>query len=186
MPHPKPSQVLQHVQHWVEQIIIGLNFCPFAGKVFQEGQIQYVVAEAESLSDLTDELGTVLEAFLQADPEQADTLLFIHPYILQEDFLEYWDFAQHITNWLIDTGLEGTLQLATFHPDYRFEGPDAHDPSHFTNRSPYPILHFLREASVEQALRHYPDPEQIPVRNMEKLSDMGLEEIQRLWLNLKK
>ncbi|MEO1588541.1 MAG: DUF1415 family protein, partial [Bacteroidota bacterium] len=92
MSHPKPSQVLQHVQRWVEQIIIGLNFCPFAGKVFQEDQIQYVVSEAASLSDLTDELGTVLETFLQTDPEEADTLLFIHPYVLQDDFLEYWDF----------------------------------------------------------------------------------------------
>ena len=107
MPHPTPSQVLQHVQNWVEHIIIGLNFCPFAGKVFQEGQIQYVISEDENISDLTETLGKSLKSILAQPPEEVDTLLFVHPYVMQNDFIEYWDFAEHITNWLIDIYFAG-------------------------------------------------------------------------------
>lgn len=159
--------------------MIGLDLCPFARAVHARGQIRWVVTPAatpeELLADLLDELRTLAAA----DPAALDTTLLIHPAVLG-DFLDYNDFLAVADAAVADLGLDGVVQIASFHPRYQFAGTVPDDVTNHTNRSPYPILHLLREASVERAVAAFPDAAAIYEKNVATLRRLGLEGWRRL------
>ena len=166
-------------RRWLVNFVIGYNLCPFAKLPFQADKIRYRVYEGNDLEqlvlDLTDEI-----LLLKGTPaSEIETTLFIHPHVLN-DFYDYNDFLEIADNILLQTGMTGEIQIASFHPDYQFAGTGHEDAENFTNRSPFPILHLLREASVEKATTFYPDVEGIPDRNIEKLRELGTEKIKEI------
>jgi len=175
----EPEEIVAATRHWLEKAVIGLNLCPFAKPVHARDQIRFVVSEAETpealLADFIDEL-RILAA---AEPEEIETTLLIHPGVLN-DFLDYNDFLGVAEDAVADLGLEGVLQVASFHPDYQFAGTEPDDITNYTNRSPYPTLHLLREASVERAVAAVQDASEIYERNMETLRRLGVEGWRRL------
>jgi hypothetical protein len=172
---PEPlfaDTVLARTRRWLERAVIGLNLCPFAKAVHAKGQIRWVVSEATAPSQLLDELRTELRRLAAADPSQIDTTLLIHPWVLA-DFLDFNDFLGEADAAVAELGLEGVLQVASFHPDYQFGDAEADDITNATNRSPYPTLHLLREDSIERAVAAFPDPEAIYETNMATLRRLG-------------
>lgn len=164
---------------WVDRVVIGLNLCPFAKAVQVKGQVRYVVSLAETPAALLADLELELRALMAAAPDEVDTTLLIHPRVLG-DFADANDFFHDANDLLSGLGLEGELQLASFHPDYRFAGSTPDDPANATNRSPYPMLHLLREASVTRAVDTFPDPNRIYERNIETLRALQPAELSRL------
>jgi hypothetical protein len=166
---------IPQTQRWLSTVVIGLNFCPFAKREFDSGRIHYAVIETQ---DTKAQLHAIIQhcAALDDDAER-ETSLLIFPAGL-EDFEDYLDLLDMANALLIEQGYEGIYQLASFHPDYCFAGVSADDPSHYTNRSPYPIIHILREASVEAALAKHPNPDIIPARNIRVAQKLGLKAMQ--------
>jgi hypothetical protein len=154
--------------------VIGLNLCPFAEQVHRNGQIAYYVSHAKDTPALMDDLTEAIDALMSADPEAIDTALLIHPYVLQ-DFEQYNEFVGWTTDFLEESGLEAVLQIASFHPDYRFAGTSPEDITNCTNRSPFPMLHLLREASVDAALTELPEAAQLVEKNLDTLRDLGAD-----------
>ena len=157
---------------WLEEAVIGLNLCPFAESVHRNGQIAYYVSHAQDEDALRDDLIEAIAALTNADPEKIDTALLIHPHVLQ-DFELYNDFISWTTDFLEESGLEAVLQIASFHPEYQFAGTSANDITNCTNRSPFPMLHLLREASVDAALIALPDAARLVEKNLDTLRDLG-------------
>jgi uncharacterized protein len=174
------DDVIRDTRDWLERAVIGLNLCPFAKAVHTKNQVRYVVSEATTPEDLLEDLRRELGFLEDVPAEQVDTTLLIHPHVLG-DFLDYNDFLAIAEDTVADMGLEGVLQVASFHPDYQFEGTKKDDITNFTNRSPYPTLHILREASVDKAVAAYPDPEEIYEKNMETMRKLGRDGWVRLW-----
>jgi hypothetical protein len=166
---------------WLEKAIIGLNLCPFAKTVYIREQIRYVVSEAETPEALLADLLVELQGLAATDPEEIDTTLIIHPRVLG-DFLDYNDFLGVADAAVVTLGLEGVIQIASFHPEYQFAGSAPDDIENYTNRSPYPILHLLREASVERAVAAFPDASEIYEKNMATMRRLGHEGWRRLGL----
>lgn len=166
-------------QAWLEKAVIGLNLCPFAKAVYVKQQIRYVVSQATDTDALLTELKTELQFLQDSDPAEVDTTLLILPEVL-DDFLDYNDFLDTADEAIEDLELDGEIQIASFHPDYQFAGTNADDIENYTNRSPYPILHLLREASIERAVEAFPEAEEIYEKNMETLRKLGLQG----WTNL--
>jgi len=162
------DQIIAATREWLVKDVIGLNLCPFAAAVHDAGQVRYFVSEATTTKQLRADLLEELLFLKAADPAQVDTTLLIHPAILT-DFLEFNDFLDVADDVLKNLGLVGDIQIASFHPRFQFEGTEPDDVTNRTNRSPYPTLHLLREASVERALENYPDADDIPRRNIEKM-----------------
>lgn len=176
---PTADAVIAATRQWLEKFVIGLNLCPFAKSVFMKNQVRYVVSEATEPEGLYQDLVSELELLRKADPEEIDTTLLIHPQALQ-DFLEYNDFLSVADAVLLELGLEGTIQIASFHPAYQFADAGPDDASNYTNRSPYPMLHLLREASVERAVASFPDANGIFQENIETMRRLGLDGLRRL------
>ena len=174
-----PEEIIAATRNWLEKAVIGLDLCPFARTVYMRDQVRFVVSEAETpealLADLVGELRTLSET----DPEAIDTTLLIHPWVL-EDFLDYNDFLDVAEAAVAELGLEGEIQVASFHPRYQFAGTEPDDVENYTNRSPYPILHLLREASVERAVAAFPDTSGIFEKNIETMRRLGHEGWRRL------
>lgn len=170
---------LQQTQHWVEKIVIGLNLCPFAKPVFAKNQIKFVLSEATTLEALTNDLLVELDFLTGIEGDDTETTIIVHPHVLEdfEDYLDYIDFTMDL---VAEAGLEGTLQVASFHPNYQFEGTQMTDIENYTNRSPFPMLHILREDTIEKATNTYPNIETIPERNIEKLKTIGLDGIAQI------
>ncbi len=166
-------------QHWLEQAVIGLNLCPFARAVHVKQQIRWVESQARDAQALLDDLVSELQFLASADPELVDTTLLIHPHALT-DFLDYNDFLDVADAAIEELGYAGVLQVASFHPDYRFEGTAADDASNFSNRSPFPMLHLLREDSIARAVAAFPDAAAIYERNVETLHRLGADGWHRL------
>lgn len=171
--------VVERTRRWIEAVVIGLNLCPFARRVFDGGLIRFVVSAAYDvpalLTDLTSELG-----YLAAEPiDRIETTLLVHPHVLT-DFRDYNDFLADADRLVDSLRLRGTIQVASFHPDYRFADADADAVENFTNRSPYPMLHLLREASVTAAADGQIDLADIPRRNVETLRRLGRDGISEL------
>lgn len=163
--------------------MIGLNLCPFAKAVHVREQIGYRVSVATSPSALADELRAALRELAAADPAKLDTLLLIHPGVLA-DFGDYNTFLAQADRIVHKLRLDGELQVASFHPDYQFADTEADDVDNATNRSPYPMLHLLRESSIERAVASYPDPERIYARNiaaLRKLGWTGWQDLAQAW-----
>ncbi|HEY4591690.1 MAG TPA: DUF1415 domain-containing protein [Thermoanaerobaculia bacterium] len=174
-----PEAIITTTRNWLEKAVIGLNLCPFAKPVYARDQIRFVVTEAETPEELLADLIDELQALATAEPEEVETTLLIHPRVLN-DFLDYNDFLGVAEETVADLGLEGVLQVASFHPGYQFAGTEPDDVTNYTNRSPYPTLHLLREASVERAMAAVPDAAEIYERNMETLRRLGVEGWRRL------
>lgn len=164
--------VIARTRNWLETAVIGLNLCPFAKAVHVREQIGYRVSAACSTTELADELRNALKALAAADPAKLDTILLIHPGVLG-DFHDYNAFLAQADRIVRKLRLEGELQVASFHPDYQFADTEADDVDNATNRSPYPMLHLLRESSIERAVASYPDPERIYARNIKSLRKLG-------------
>jgi hypothetical protein len=164
--------VIAQTRHWLEAAVIGLNLCPFAKAALLKQQIRFVVSQASDSDSLAAELAVELRRLADADPELLETTLLIHPQVLQ-DFDDYNDFLDIADAVLESLELEGELQVASFHPDYRFEGEDADDVSNCSNRSPWPTLHLLREESIERAVEAFPDAASIYEKNIETLRRLG-------------
>ncbi len=161
-------------RRWLERAVIGLNLCPFAKAVHAKGQVRWVLSDASTPEALLAELGEELGLLRDADPGAVDTTLIVHPQVLQ-DFADYNDFLGEADALVEAMDLDGVLQVASFHPQYQFadSGPD--DIENYTNRSPWPTLHLLREDSVSRAVEAFPDPDVIVERNVETLRKLGRE-----------
>ena len=168
------DQVIAQTRAWVNRAVIGLNLCPFAKAVQMKNQIRYVVSDAGDEAGLLMALCGELRFLARADPEQLDTTLLIHPRVLGE-FARFNEFVGSADAALQTMGYEGLIQLASFHPHYQFAGTDAGDVSNATNRSPYPTLHLLREASVTRAVAAFPKAAAIFEANIRTLQALGLE-----------
>ncbi len=166
-------------QRWLERAVIGLNLCPFAKAVHAKGQVRYVLSDAEDPHDLLEQLGEELVLLRDTPPDEIDTTLLVHPRVLQ-DFLDYNDFLGDADALVEALDLDGVLQVASFHPDYRFADADPEDMDNFSNRAPYPTLHLLREDSVSRAVDAYPEPDSIIERNRDTLRALGREGWRRL------
>ena len=172
--------VLAATQLWLEKAVIGLNLCPFAKAVYVKQQVHCVVSAAEGEAALLLELQAELEALSNMDPQQRDTTLLIIPNQFN-DFLDFNDFIGEADALLERMGLEGELQIASFHPQFQFAGTDVDDVSNYTNRAPYPIVHVLREDSIDRAVASFPDASAIYERNIETLERLGVAGWQALF-----
>jgi uncharacterized protein len=168
------EDVLATMQLWVEKAVIGLNLCPFAKSVYVKNQVRFVVSEARHLDAFLEQLDDELDLIAAADPAQIDTTLLIHPTLLP-DFLDFNDFTLLAEQAVIEHGLEGVIQVASFHPNFQFADTEPDDIGNYTNRAPYPTLHLIREASLARAVEAFPDAEAIFGRNIETLRALGLE-----------
>ena len=169
------QSVIQNTKNWVEEIVIGLNLCPFASQPFFNDTIEYTVISGDSTEQ---HLHQLAESFSRLDASaEIETSLLIYPdaYSSFDNYLDLLDLANHL---LDDLHYAGTYQIASFHPQYRFEGSAEEDASNFSNRSPYPMLHLIREHSLEKAIADYPNVEQVPENNIKKLREIGYHELQ--------
>jgi hypothetical protein len=164
---------------WLEKVVIGLNLCPFAKAVYVRNQIRYVLSKAEDLDTLLADLVAELRTLHAARADDIDTTLLIHPHVLN-DFLAYNDFLHLADGVLEKLGMAGEIQIASFHPDYQFADSQIDDIENHTNRSPYPMLHLLREESVERAVDAFPDTDTIYEKNMETMRRIGHEGLKKL------
>lgn len=171
--------VIAATQCWLERAVIGLNLCPFAKAVHVKQQIRYVVSAATTPEALLEQLMDELQYLADADPEQVDTTLLIHPQVLA-DFEDYNEFLDVADAALEDMDLVGELQVASFHPDYQFADTDKNDIDNYTNRAPYPTLHLLREDSVERAVAAFPQASEIFEKNIATLRQLGHDGWDRL------
>jgi uncharacterized protein len=173
------EEVVAATRAWLEGAVIGLNFCPFAKAVYVKNQIRYAVSKAQTADALLADLVYELRHLQAADPADVDTTLLIHPGVLA-DFLDFNDFLDVADVAVTELGLAGEIQVASFHPHYQFAGTEPDDIGNYTNRSPYPTLHLLRETSVEHALAAFPDAAQISEKNIETLRRIGHDGWSRL------
>ncbi|SFW73975.1 hypothetical protein SAMN02800691_3372 [Luteibacter sp. UNCMF366Tsu5.1] len=171
---PTPDEVIDATRRWLERAVIGLNLCPFAKAVHKKGQIRYVVSEATQPLQLHADLVRELETLRDADPEAIDTTLLIHPGVLA-DFMDFNEFLEVADDTVADLAMEGEIQVASFHPHFQFEGTAPDDVTNYTNRSPYPTLHLLREASIDRAVAAFPDAASIFETNIATLDKLGAE-----------
>ena len=168
--------VIQATIRWLENMVIGLNLCPFAKAVHVKNRIRFRVSTASNTAELMNDFESELAHLLDADAEELETTLLIHPKVLN-DFEEYNQFLLFCDQALVRMELEGIFQVASFHPDYQFAGTQRNDVTNFTNRSPFPMLHLLREESITQAVDSFPDIDGIYKRNMETLRKLGTTKV---------
>jgi uncharacterized protein len=166
------QEVLDQTRHWLEKAVIGLNLCPFAKAVYVKNQVRLVVSQARHADDLLEELDRELDLLVATPAEQLDTTLLIHP-TLFDDFLDFNDFLEVADGVVAEHGLDGVIQLASFHPQFQFDGSEPDDIGNYSNRAPFAILHLLREESVERAVAAYPEAETVFEKNVETLERLG-------------
>ena len=171
---PDAAAVIRHTRAWVERAVVGLNLCPFAKAPLVKGLVHFSVCESDDPRVLLEVLCAEMTALVRSDPQQRETTLLIHPNVLA-DFDAFNDFLDAADAALEELGLEGVLQVASFHPHYRFADAAADAIGNATNRAPYPTLHLLREASVERAVSAFPEPEAIYEANMRTLEALGAD-----------
>lgn len=179
-PTHSADTVIAATRHWLERAVIGLNLCPFAKSVYVKEQVRYVVSTVTEAPDVMDELERELRLLADADPDRIDTTLLILPDAVA-DFLDFNDLLYFAERLLGSLGLEGTLQIASFHPQYQFAGTEPDDIENYTNRAPYPILHLLREESIARAAAAFPDAADIYERNQATMRRLGHDGWQR-WM----
>ena len=168
-----PDEIIAATQAWLEEAVIGLNLCPFAKAVHVKNQIRYVVSDARTREALAADLQRELQFLDETDPEKIETTLLIHPQVLQ-DFLEYNDFLEIADAVVDENDLTGVIQIASFHPEYQFADSNADEIDNYTNRSPYPTLHLLRESSIDRAVDSFPEANAIFERNIATMRELGL------------
>ncbi len=180
---PDSNAIAGQTRKWLAEFVVGLNLCPFARPLLDNPQLRIEVCQDSDPDALRVAFLQELD-LLQSTPEAeiASTLLVFSQALAE--FNDYLDFVDDARDLLTEAGLDGVVQLASFHPDYQFEGEPADGASHFSNRAPWPTLHFIREDMLSRVLGDFPDPEAIPERNMETLGDIGVADLQRRWLAL--
>lgn len=166
------QEVLDKTRLWLEKAVIGLNLCPFAKAVYVKNQVRLVVSQARHADGLLEELDRELDLLAATPADEVDTTLLIHP-TLFDDFLDFNDFLEIAEGVVDEHGLEGVIQLASFHPQFQFDGTEPDDISNYTNRAPFAILHLLREESVERAVEAFPEAEAIFEQNIATLEKLG-------------
>ena len=166
------QRAMAETRAWVQHAVVGLNLCPFAKAPLAKGQIRWVLSTAADTEALLAQLVAELSLLAEADPNEIETTLIVHPQVLN-DFADFNDFLDLAGEALTALELEGTLQIASFHPRYQFAGTDADDLGNATNRSPHPTLHLLREDSVERAVAAFPQAEAIFEANLRTLNALG-------------
>ncbi|MGY6588704.1 MAG: DUF1415 domain-containing protein [Wenzhouxiangella sp.] len=174
-----PATVISATEAWLDRAVIGLNLCPFAGPVRAQGRIGLSVSTARSVEALAEELWLALDALVTTPREQRETQLLIHPDVLT-NFDDYLDFLALADDLLVEAGHEGVIQIASFHPDYCFADSQADDPANFSNRSPYPMLHLLREASIAELNLSEDQSRQIYERNIQRLRALDEKSLKAL------
>jgi hypothetical protein len=178
---PAPEHVITATRQWLERAVIGLNLCPFAKAVYVKRQIRYAVTEAGTDRELLDALALELRLLAASDPTAIETSLLIHPCVMAE-FFDYGWFLPLTDRLLDELGLVGEIQIAHFHPDFEFRDCAGDDIANYTNRSPYPMLHLIRESSIDRAVAAFPDAAEIYERNIATLRRIGHTGWRRLWL----
>jgi hypothetical protein len=171
--------VVERTRRWISSFVIGLGLCPFARRVFDEGRIRYAISHSRDKNILSIDLASELRLLLASPCTEIETTLLIHPYVLG-DFLDYNDFLGVVDQLLEELRLSGTIQVASFHPQYRFAGTEPNAAENYTNRSPYPMLHLLRETSVSQVVDASDEVLRIPQRNIETMRNLGQVQILKL------
>ena len=174
------TAVIRATRQWLERAVIGLNLCPFARAPHVRGQVRFVVSGATNIDALAEDLASELNFLAEADPEQVETTLLIHPQVLG-DFLAYNDFLDVTDAVVEELELDGVIQVASFHPQYQFADTAADDIENFSNRSPYPTLHLIREDSLSRVIDSIDDPDAIYERNIERLRALGRAGWDALW-----
>jgi len=172
--------VIGDMRRWLERAVIGLNLCPFAKAVYVRNQVRIVVSAARNAEDWFAEIEAEIRLLVETDAEQIDTTLLVHPKLLR-DFMDFNEFVGIAEDRLGELGLEGVLQVASFHPRFQFEGTAPDEIGNYTNRAPYPTLHLLREASLDKAIDAMPDPDEIWKRNVETMDALGYDGWNALW-----
>ena len=174
------SLVEKHIRAWLQSFIVELNLCPFARPLIADPALRINVCDASNLEQLHYAFLSELDLIQQSSEGEIATSLLVMPNTLQR-FEDYLDFLGDAEAMLEELGLDGTIQLASFHPQYLFDGEDKNSASHFSNRSPYPLIHFLREEMVTAALENIDMPQQIPERNIALLEGLGRDTIAARW-----
>jgi hypothetical protein len=167
--HPESA-----IRRWVQTTVVGLNLCPFAKRELDSDRVRFAVTDASTETALLVALES--ELLHLADDSSLETTMLIHPDVLKS-FSDYNQFLDMVDGLLAQMALEGAFQVASFHPEYQFADTDIDDPENYTNRSPYPVLHILREESIERAVAGAPDTDQVPARNIEKMNSIGTEKL---------
>lgn len=170
------ATVIEATRRWISTMVIGLNLCPFAERVFQADKIRYVVSNADDEDSLLQNLAGELDLLSKLPITTVETTLLIHPRVLG-NFLDYNDFLDRAEELIAEKRLRNNIQIASFHPDYQFANTDADAAENYTNRSPYPMLHLLREESISKVAGNPNDLLAIPERNVETLRRLGVEKI---------
>jgi len=175
---------ISHTEAWIDQFVIGMNLCPFAKKPFKTGKIKFVLpgsTEANAIGALT-----IKESiFLQDEEGNFDTTIIILPNGYQ-DFYAYLDLVEQLNDALVENDLEGIVQIASFHPMYQFGGTHLNDAENFTNRAPYPLIHLLKEADLDDAIEKYPNTMDIPTNNIKTMNNFGADKLKQLLDDLKR
>ncbi|HAS6673159.1 DUF1415 domain-containing protein [Vibrio parahaemolyticus] len=179
-PNTDINAITQQVDQWLNDVVIGLNLCPFAAKPQRNKQIKIFVSEATQEEALLEDILLQLIELSTTEPEKLETTLVVVPNMLQ-DFWDYNFCIDWVEGLIKQQDWEGIFQVATFHPDYCFGGAAPEDDENLTNRSPYPIFHLIREESMEKVLKHYPDPESIPDTNIARVSALSEDERKKLF-----
>lgn len=177
--HVDVDAIIARTRCWIGRVVVELNLCPFARKPYENGKVRYVVSAATQTQDLLADLHRELEHLRASDAVALETTVLIHPGVLN-DFLDYNDFLAEVDTAIHIGGYEGEFQVASFHPHYQFAGTAAGDAENYTNRSPYPMLHLLREASLTRAIDSYARPDKIPERNIRALEKIGAARMQEI------
>ncbi|EGQ9122701.1 DUF1415 family protein [Vibrio parahaemolyticus] len=179
-PNTDINAITQQVDQWLNDVVIGLNLCPFAAKPQRNKQVKIFVSKATQEEALLEDILLQLIELSTTEPEKLETTLVVVPNMLQ-DFWDYNFCIDWVEGLIKQQDWEGIFQVATFHPDYCFGGAAPEDDENLTNRSPYPIFHLIREESMEKVLKHYPDPESIPDTNIARVSALSEEERKKLF-----
>lgn len=174
------AEIAEQVNLWLNEVVIGLNLCPFAAKPQRNKQIKIYVSEASQEEALLEDILSQLMELDATPAEELETTLVVVPNMLS-DFYDYNLFIDWVEALIRQQNWEGVFQLATFHPDYCFGGTDPEDDENLTNRSPYPVFHLIREESMEKVLKHYPNPEAIPDTNIARVESLTEEEKRKLF-----
>lgn len=167
---------------WINEVVVGLQFCPFAAPVIKQDGLHVVFSEANDRLNILTDLMLLVKQMDEIGDIQTALLVFE---LTEGDFEAYLDMVEEAEYILSGSGYDGVYQLATFHPQYCFEGTNVDEASNFTNRSPYPMLHLLREDDLEKAISHYPNTDEIPERNVKVAEEKGKDYFERILNKLK-
>lgn len=178
------SDAITQSKAWLEQVVLAYQLCPFAQKPYDLKQIRFTASSSTQLNEILALVEEECQLLLDTPAMELETTLIVLPAAFP-DFMEYWTFVGEVESQLANAGHEGILQVATFHPNYLFGGSEEQDPANFTNRSPFPMLHLLREDSLTSALAYHKAPEEIPERNIALMQEKGIQHWKQILKGIK-